>query len=277
MRQQTIHAVEVFRLVSMSKIQHGTKGSDASGTVLVGCAGWAQISGAKHLSEMNGSQLERYASVFPAVEINSSFYRAHRQTTYRRWADSVPAAFRFSVKLPRTITHSLRLQHVDALLTQFQEETAGLGEKLGCVLVQLPPSLQFDATVADSFFRKMRSIFQCMVACEARHASWFGAEASAVLEKYAITRVRADPPVGNPGPHEPTTADAYMRLHGSPRIYYSSYSDTYLAKLAEELAAHARQHKHTWLIFDNTASGAALPNALAVLELVQNPLTKKRG
>lgn len=214
---------------------------------------------------MEGSQLERYATVFNAVEINSSFYRAHRQTTYSSWAASVPQAFRFSVKLLRTITHASRLTRIDALLAQFRAETAGLGDKLGCVLVQLPPSLTFDLDVADAFFAKARATFPCMLACEARHASWFASDATALLKAHGITRVMADPPKGQDGAHVPTTAASYQRLHGSPRMYYSSYSQDYLAQLAADLAAHAPQSP-AWVIFDNTASGAALANALTVLE-----------
>ena len=249
--------------------QAGFLESDAGPwAVFVGCAGWGQLSGAARFAGLDGSQLERYASVFPAVEINSSFYRAHRETTYARWAASVPRGFRFSVKLPRTITHSLRLARADALLAQFKDETGGLGPKLGCVLVQLPPSLQFEHAIADTFFDKMRADFGCMVACEARHPSWFGANASAMLRSHAITRVLADPAKGQPGEYEPTTGSGYMRLHGSPRIYYSSYSDEQLDRLVHGLTERGRTGTH-WIIFDNTASGAATTNALAVLDAVK--------
>jgi uncharacterized protein YecE (DUF72 family) len=237
-------------------------------TPLIGCAGWGQVSGSAVFSAMEGSQLERYASVFPAVEINSSFYRAHRHSTYQRWAASVPQAFRFSVKLPRTITHALRLARADGLLAQFKDETDGLGQKLGCVLVQLPPSLQLDVVVAGVFFEKLRESFQCMLACEARHVSWFGADASALLKAHDVTRVLADPPKGQSGEHELTTRAVYIRLHGSPTVYYSSYPDAYLAQVAQDLSLHARQGDCAWLIFDNTASGAALSNALSVLDAV---------
>jgi uncharacterized protein YecE (DUF72 family) len=75
-----------------------------------------------------------------------------------------------------------------------------------------------------------------------------------------ITRVRADPPAGQPGPHVPTTDIAYFRLHGSPKIYYSDYPADDLAALAAEL--HASVQADNWCIFDNTAAGAALFNAL---------------
>ncbi|NRR30630.1 DUF72 domain-containing protein [Oxalobacteraceae bacterium] len=230
----------------------------------IGCAGWA-IPGrdAAHFAS-GGSQLERYGSVFNAVEINTSFYRPHRAQTYVRWAESVPDDFLFSVKLPRSISHDARLDQAEQQLDRFAIEAGSLGHKLGCVLVQLPPSLPFDAAIATTFFEQARARFGCMIACEARHPSWFDQPANALLEAVRITRVRADPPAGQPGPHHPTTRQAYLRLHGSPRVYYSSYGDAVLDQRARELAS-----LDAWCIFDNTASGAAIPNALALMERLQ--------
>ena len=101
-----------------------------------------------------------------------------------------------------------------------------------------------------------------MIACEARHPSWFGDEATALLTANGITRVIADPAKGQPGPHVPTSADIYVRLHGSPRVYYSSYAPDYLAQLARDMAVHVAAGRTVWCIFDNTASGAATQNAL---------------
>ncbi|SHG97624.1 DUF72 domain-containing protein [Massilia sp. CF038] len=239
--------------------------SPQSGRIRIGCAGWTIPRAASAAFPLEGSHLERYAAVFNAVEINSSFYRPHRAATYARWADSVPDAFRFSVKLPRTITHDARLQSIAAPLAQFAAEAGTLGAKLGCVLVQLPPKLGFDAAVAADFFARLQDHVGCMVACEARHPDWFGAEATALLTARGVTRVIADPPKGQPGAHEPTSAALYARLHGSPRIYYSSYDPDYLARLGHDARTHAAQGRDVWLMFDNTASGASVPNALAVL------------
>src|SRR5450830_369271 len=111
------------------------------GAALVGCAGWTipKLS-ARHFP-VAGSHLERFASVFGAAEINSSFYRPHQASTYARWAASTPAAFRFSVKLPKALSHEARLAEPDAVLDRFAGEAGALGDKLGCVLVQLPPKL----------------------------------------------------------------------------------------------------------------------------------------
>ncbi|MBC7455141.1 MAG: DUF72 domain-containing protein [Massilia sp.] len=234
------------------------------GTGLVGCAGWAIGRDAAPLLAAGGSQLERYAAVFGAVEITSSFYRSHQSTTYARWADSVPSTFRFSVKLPRSITHEQRLSGIEAHLAQFAAEVSALGDKLGCVLIQLAPSHAFEPAIAANFLMRMRASFTCMIACEARHPSWFTDAASALLAHHGVTRVKADPPKGEPGPHVSTTPAVYLRLHGTPRVYYSSYAEETLAQLADDLAALADAGRDAWLIFDNTAAGAALRNAIAV-------------
>lgn len=199
------------------------------------------------------------------VEINSSFYRPHRPSTYARWAESVPDSFRFSVKVPRAITHDAKLAGVEALLDQFILEAGTLGDKLGCLLVQLPPKLAFDGDVAADFFARLQERFGGMVALEARNPSWFDEAATGLLRERGITRVIADPAKGQPGPHVPTTGDVYMRLHGSPRIYYSSYTPDYLDAVAREMALQTAAGHDVWCVFDNTASGAATVNALDLL------------
>lgn len=231
------------------------------GTALVGCAGWSISRETTVCFPGDGSQLQRYSSILGAVEINSSFYRPHRPSTYERWAASVPDEFRFSVKLPKRISHQLRLSGIEQELALFVGEAGALGEKLGCVLVQLPPSGAYVAPVADRFFSLIRQNVSCMVACEARHPSWFSSGATAMLQAHSITRVQADPPAGQPGVFVPTTQDRYMRLHGSPKVYYSFYSEDFLTGLRTQLS---REKHSAWVIFDNTASGAAIHNALSV-------------
>src|SRR3954466_3448686 len=100
-----------------------------SGEPRIGCAGWAIRREPSHRFAPFGTHLQRYATLFNAVEINSCFYRPHRRSTYERWAESVPKSFRFAVKLPKVITHEQRLLDAEARLDQFLEETSGLGPK----------------------------------------------------------------------------------------------------------------------------------------------------
>src|SRR5476649_1030601 len=144
----------------------------------IGCAGASIASKDAASFPADGTHLERYAAVFNAVEINSSFYKPHQPKTYERWAASVPDDFRFSVKLPRTVTQYKRLVGAAEEILRFAGEAGSLGDKLGCVLVQLPPSLAFDGCVADAFFAYLQTAFSCAIACEARHASWFADDRS---------------------------------------------------------------------------------------------------
>lgn len=240
------------------------------GEIFVGCAGWSLPRASWPQFPADGSQLERYAARFNAVEINSSFYRPHRPQTYRRWADSVPASFRFAVKLPRRITHEQRLRNADPLLDDFLAQTGELGDKFGALLVQLPPSFGFDGPAAESFLQALRSRFTGDVVWEPRHASWFDTEATRLLQAWRIARVAADPaPVPAAAQPGAWPEVGYWRLHGSPRMYYSAYAPESLERLALALLAWQREGRRAWCVFDNTAEGASLANALFLRRRLQ--------
>ena len=235
--------------------------------VYVGCAGWSLPREHWPMFSADGTHLQRYASQLTAVEINSSFYRSHRPQTYLRWAQSVPASFRFSVKMPKLITHVQRLQGCETLLDEFLFQCTALGDSLGCLLVQLPPSLAYDEAIATAFFQALRQRYAGPVVLEPRHESWLRADA--LLIEQRIGRVGADPspitggdaPSGWPGLH-------YWRWHGSPRIYHSDYGQDRLEALAQQVLNPMQASIATWCIFDNTASGFALRNALTLQKLL---------
>ena len=235
--------------------------------VFIGCAGWNLRQEHAALFPTSGSHLERYASRLSCVEINSSFYRSHQTKTYQRWAATTPGDFRFAVKLPKQISHVSRLSNVEPELQQFVDETSGLGDKLGVVLVQLPPSLAFQSAIAERFFQDMRSRIRAPISCEPRHPSWFEQEPALLMKEYAVSRVAADPAIV-PGAAVPGGCGqtAYFRWHGSPRTYYSAYDDRSLKNLADAIANSAKSATDVWCIFDNTAEGFATPNALALSE-----------
>lgn len=234
--------------------------------VRIGTAGWSIPKQHAQAFPATGSHLERYARVLPAVEINSSFYRPHRPATYARWAASVPAGFRFAVKVPRAVTHERRLVDATEPLARFLDEVAALGPAIGPLLVQLPPSLRWDAPVADRFFGVLRERFAGEIACEPRHASWFTEAAEARLSAFRVARVAADPAVV-PRAAEPGgwTGLFYLRLHGSPEMYRSAYPPEALDAAARRLRAAPAEGQSCWCIFDNTALGEATGNALELL------------
>lgn len=236
--------------------------------VRIGTAGWSIPRASASRFPSTGTHLQRYASEFRCAEINSSFYRPHAASTYAKWRDSTPPGFRFAVKMPRAITHELKLQSAREPLVSFLDQTAGLAEKRGPILVQLPPSLAFDPAVADSFFALVRGVYDGQIAFEPRHQTWFSPEVNTLLEQYRISRVAADPA------RVPAAAIsagwrglAYFRLHGSPRTYWSRYDEHFIAQLAATIRADASAQE-VWCVFDNTASGSAIENAWELRELM---------
>ena len=247
----------------------GSDDPDNASYARVGTAGWTLPRAEQIHFPAGSSHLERYALRFGAVEINSSFHRSHRPAIWQRWADAVPPDFRFSVKIPKAITHVARLEKPE-LITAFLEECGVLRAKLGCVLVQLPPSLAFDARTAGRFFENLRTATPVRVACEPRHESWFHPEPDAFLAELHIARVAADPP-RVPAGAEPGgwRGFSYYRLHGSPRIYYSAYTPEFLATLTRPLTQELEAARAVWCIFDNTTLGAATHNALDLCEALE--------
>jgi uncharacterized protein YecE (DUF72 family) len=174
------------------------------------------------------------------------------------------------VKLPRTITHDARLAGARKALREFAREIEPLAARLGCVLVQLPPSLAWAPRIARPFFAALRETVDVPAVVEPRHASWFTPAADDLLERLEIARVAADP-ARAPGGGEPGGwgGVAYYRLHGFPRVYYSSYDDAFVDALATRLRAHQSAGVPCWCVFDNTTLGAATGNALAVKARVE--------
>ncbi|MGA8938983.1 MAG: DUF72 domain-containing protein [Acidobacteriaceae bacterium] len=251
--------------------------SPAFSNLHIGTAGWTLPKQHAHLFPAEGSHLERHASMLNCVEINSSFHRPHMLKTWQRWAASTPAKFRFSVKLPKAITHTAKLRNSGALLQTFFDQVHGLGEKLGPLLVQLPPSLVFDESTAREFFTTLRELHptsdntphQNHIALEPRHATWFTPAAGRLLRSFAIARVAADPPKGSPAAANPGGSHHlhYYRLHGAPRTYSSDYTEANLTALAQTLRA-TPPTTTIWVIFDNTALGHATANALQLINLL---------
>lgn len=236
------------------------------GKIRIGTAGWSIPKQQAAEFPGEGTHLERYARRFSCVEINSSFYRPHMPATYARWSASVPPGFRFAVKLPREISHLRRLVAVTEPLDRFLAEIAALVDRLGPLLVQLPPSFRYDETLVGAFLEILRARFDGDVVCEPRHPSWFAESVDGMLTRFQVARVMADPapapraavPGGWPG-------ISYRRLHGSPKMYYSGYPTEFLDLTVQAMRNTAVHTRESWCIFDNTADGKAAEDALSLL------------
>jgi uncharacterized protein YecE (DUF72 family) len=239
--------------------------------LLVGTAGWTVPK--QHLALFSApgegakrSHLERYASRLCCTEINSSFHRPHRRTTWERWAATTPDDFRFAVKAPKAVTHIAKLVNTGGALLEFFDAVRGLGNKLGPVLVQLPPKLAFDDGIAREFFTTLRELHPGAVVLEPRHPSWFTASVDHLLRSFEIARAAADPPKGSKLAARPGgwQSPLYWRLHGVPRTYYSEYDENSMQAFAQQLQSleNVSWNEEVWVIFDNTALGHATANAM---------------
>ena len=232
----------------------------------IGCAGWSIRGDQSHLFPTEGAHLVRYAGRLGAVEINSSFYRPHRRATYERWSASVPERFRFAVKAPKEISHERRFVDCVVPLEIFLDEVSGLGDRLGPILLQLPPSMEYCRVISEKFLSMLRARYEGPVVLEPRHATWFDDVPERQLASFRITRAAADPAIV-PAASEPGgwPGLSYFRLHGSPKIYESAYGAERLDALASRLHDCGLRGQ-AWCIFDNTKYGAAVVDAFALAE-----------
>ena len=236
--------------------------SKRASEVRIGLAGWSEaVSRYRSHFPSDGTGLARYAGTFDFVEVNVTFYRAVREATLAGWAEQTPPGFRFSVKINRSVTHAARLSP-NARLDDALLPVRALGDKVGALLVQLPPTLDFDAARAETFLARLRASYAGMVAWEPRHPGWNNDEAMGLLGDHGVTRVLTEIP-GPATPH--TSTGCYVRLHGTPRRYRSSYSDDDLSTLAAWLAEEAGP---AFVVFDNTAGPAGVANAMTLQSLV---------
>ena len=237
--------------------------------IYIGTAGWNLPADFQNFFPKQGSHLERYAQKLNSVEINSSFYKEHEYKTYLRWSESVPEDFRFSVKLSRFFTQETKLCETERL-SEVLEGISGLGHKWSVLLVQLPPSLDFEAESAEVFMLSLtQKLKDVSVVWEPRHPSWTNGEALKLLSKYKISKVIADPEpcVLTEAKQAKVEFIRYVRLHGSPQIYKSRYDQRFLNRIKSQIN-QSINFKPIWCIFDNTTYGFAAKNALELQDLL---------
>jgi len=202
--------------------------------------------------------LEFYADRFNTVELNASFYRVPSEETFTGWRDKAPSNFIYAVKVSRFITHIKRLKDAREATEKFIARAKTLGEKLGPLLYQLPPSMHRDDELLDSFLATLPPGLEHVF--EFRHQSWLDDDVFQILGKYNTGLCVFDmPSVSCP---VLATADfAYVRFHGSTGLYSSCYSDAELAEWAQKLAALAVDLRAVYIYFNNDIEGFAVSNA----------------
>ena len=240
-----------------------------NGRTFIGTSGWdyPDWSGGFYGGIPHKDWLAFYARHFNAVEVNATFYHHQRKSTFEHWRDQTPADFSFAIKGHRYITHVKRLAEPEPPLQQSREAAAGLDGKLAVVLWQTPRSLHKDMARLQSFADALAAWPKVRHVLEFRHASWFDDEVAVCLCTHRIANCwsdAADWPLWN----AVTTDLVYLRLHGHAHTYASAYGEDELGDWAERVKDMQAQGRDAHVYFDNTASGAALRNAVRLKEML---------
>jgi uncharacterized protein YecE (DUF72 family) len=232
--------------------------------VLVGTSGWQYRDWRGRLYPVGVPQkrwLEHYAGHFATVESNAAFYRLPERATFEAWRDRTPADFRWAVKASRFLTHVKRLREPEEPVARLMARAEGLGAKLDCVLLQLPPTLQADADLLRTCLQQFPA--GTRVAVEPRHASWWTDEVRALLERHGAALCWADRDEQPVAPLWRTTDWGYLRLHTGTAPPWPRYTPETLRLWAQRLAATWAEDEDVLVYFNNDPGGAAVVDAVA--------------
>lgn len=240
-------------------------------TVRIGTSGWSYDHWVDVLyppGMPSARRLARYAEVFDTVELNASFYRWPKDSTFAAWRDQLPAGFTMTVKAHRGLTHYRRLASPEPWIERFERCWQLLGDWHGVLLVQLHPEQQRDDARLDSFLQHIPASIR--VAVELRHASWNDPAVYELLERHRAAYVVMSGG-GLACVPRATTDLAYVRLHGPDQdaIYAGCYSDDELRRWADRTARWDRDGMDVWVYFNNDLGGHAVRNALTLQELLR--------
>lgn len=209
------------------------------------------------------SRLAYYSSLFNSLEVNSIFYKLPRNSTVANWAATVPANFKFTFKVSKTITHVKGLIFAKKDVIDFMKAVDQVGEKKGCLLVQFPPSLHIEK------LDRLQSLLETLgeathnsgwkLALEFRDPSWYEREVYELLEEYEAALVIQDIPK-SATPLNAVRGDfIYLRFHGPEPRYRGDYNDEILKKYAGYIRKWISEKKTVHAYFNNTV-GAAVEN-----------------
>lgn len=206
------------------------------------------------------ARLDWYTARFCTVELNSSYYHWPRDATFVSWRQRTPEGFRLTVKAPRGLTHSKRLYAPETWIDRIKRGLGELHERLGVLLVQLPPDFEYDYPRLAYFLDHLPAWVP--VAVELRHPSWDRAETWALLEQHRAAYCVMSG-AGLPCILRATAPFVYVRLHGPDQqyLYGGSYSDDDLRWWAERIREWAGDGRDVWAYFNNDGGGNAVRNA----------------
>jgi uncharacterized protein YecE (DUF72 family) len=266
-------------------------------TIRIGISGWTYAPWRGQFYPKGLRQREELTYVaqrMNSVEINGSFYSLQRRSSYQTWAASVPPNFEFAVKGGRFITHMKKLGGIETPLANFfASGVLALGERLGPILWQLPPSLGFNPQRMDAFFTSLPRTAGAAAeiaaghdhrvpedhaqlttehpghplrhVVEVRHETFRSADFYALLRRHQIGLVLADNPGKWPIIEEPTADLMYVRLHGHEELYASGYSDDALDEWASKVRRWSQAGQDVYVYCDNDAKVRAPYDAMGLM------------
>jgi uncharacterized protein YecE (DUF72 family) len=235
----------------------------------VGCSGWYYEHWCNTYYPRGLTRtkwLHHYSRDFPTVEINNSFYRLPSEKSFTNWKDSVPDDFVFSVKASRYVTHIKRLKDSASAVNTFVSRAHFLGSKLGPLLYQLPPNMRRDDRILEDFLAALPQGYYHVL--EFRHRSWFDDAVFRLLRRYNVGVCVFDM-LGFISPLVATSNLAYIRFHGSARLYSSYYSEEELSRWATDILLLGKQVEVVYIYFNNDAEAFAVRNALTLRRLLE--------
>lgn len=237
----------------------------------IGCSGWLY----RHwrgdfypAGLRQKDELDVYTQQFDTAEINASFYRMPGETAAASWRERTPAGFVFAWKAWRYITHLKRLKDPAEPVAFLFSRAAGLGEKLGPVLYQLPPGMQRDRERLAAFLQVLPAGHRH--AFEFRHPSWYEPAVLDLLRDHDAALVLSDHHHA-PAPWEAPAGWVYVRGHGPGGRYWGDYPDDTLVDWATRIRAWRTEGKPVFCYFDNDIGGAAPRDALRLKALLNGP------
>lgn len=208
----------------------------------------------------SGSRLTFYASLFNSIEVNRSFYKVPQPATFSKWVTEVPEEFRFTVKLWRGITHAPELNFNPVDVDKFIHAANQLGTKIGCLLIQFPPSLQ--AGKIDQLQRLLTTVRRSSsrrdwnIAVEFRNRTWYSQEVEHLLAQFRAARVLHDMPASKIMETTGNLPFVYLRFHGPAGDYKGGYSKSVLKEYAKMVQQWQAAGKDVYAYFNNTIGDA---------------------
>lgn len=232
----------------------------------IGCssyttASWQPLFYPENLPKKNW--FDYYCRQFDTYEFNGSFYRFPTVSNLEQWYDKTPVGFKFSMKVPKMITHIKKMEDCDQEIGDFYTVvTHGVKDKLACVLWQFPPGFVYTEERLKSIVGKLNGNFKNIV--EFRHQSWWSPQTLATLSEANITFCNPSYP-GLPDKIIKNTSIGYFRFHGIPKLFYSEYPEKTIEAFYNDLMS--KNFSEAYIYFNNTASAAGIINALQLLKI----------